>query len=416
MSATPISEIQRLVRKDWGRILAGLTKTTGDLALSEDSLQDALESALIHWQKNGVPSSPPSWLYKVAYRKAIDRIRRSTLHKKKAILLSDLITQENRSYDPEELDRFPDKRLELIFTCCHPALSEKSKIALTLRTIAGLSTEDIAAAFLDNPKTMAQRLSRAKSKIKAAGIPYRLPNQKDLPERLHTVLSVIYLIFNAGYSAGSAQSDSRIELTEEALRLGRLVYLLLPDHPETGGLLALMLLHDSRREARLSNSGIYIPLQFQDRKLWNSEMIFEGDQILKTALAKKNVGPFQLQAAISGVHSHATNWETTDWAQIAALYHLLHQMQPTDVVKINHAVALSYSQSVTAGMAVLESISNRKDLENYPPFLLAKADFLERSGCIKESLPLLKQAIILTEGPAEKSFLDQKYAVLKSRA
>ncbi len=408
MSPSPTREIESIVRKDWGRILAGLAKTTGDVGLAEDSLQEALEAALTHWQKNGLPHSPPGWLYKVAYRKAIDRIRRGNLHQDKINLISTLIDQENETFDPIELDRFPDKRLELIFTCCHPALSEKSKLALTLRTIVGLSTEDIASAFLDDPKTMAQRISRAKSKIKNAGIPYQIPNREDLPSRLQTVLSVIYLIFNAGYSGGTKDPGLRNEMTLEAIRLGRLIKQALPEHPEAAGLLALMLLHDSRRQSRNQSDTGYVPLEFQDRAAWDQHLIEEGDFILKEALSRQSLGPFQLQAAISGVHAHAANWAETDWGQITALYHLLHQMQPTDVIKINYAIALSYRYSIEAGMEMLDSISAGKGRLSYVPYLLAKADLLERNGETEEAIPLLEMAISLTTNPTENAFLANK--------
>lgn len=395
--------IDRCAREEWGRILAALTKSLGDLQLAEDCLQDAVTKAIQVWARDGLPRAPAAWLITTARRRAIDRLRRDADFRMKVPELSYLTDLANIPEDASD-DVIPDKRLEMIFTCCHPALAEKSQIALTLRTLGGLKTEDIAHAFLDKPDAMAARLTRAKKKISAAGIPYEVPASKDLPERTAAVLSVIYLIFNAGYTGASAGKSS---LSDEAIRLARIIHNLLPHDPEVAGLLALMLLHDARRQTRQSVDGTMIPLAKQNRSRWDKAKIREGDRILKEALPLGRVGPYQLQAAISGVHAQAPDWDRTDWAQIAALYDLLYRVQPSSVVRVNQAMAVSYSVSIDAGLVMLQSVAEDPQMAQYQPFFTAKADLLDRNGD-PAAIPAYDTAITLTPHEAERAFLKSK--------
>ncbi|MGB7285595.1 MAG: RNA polymerase sigma factor [Salaquimonas sp.] len=404
------SKIDKTVREEWGRILASLTKTLGDLQLAEDSLQDAVESALRHWAKNGLPNAPAAWLIQTARRKAIDRIRRSKNFSRKEAQITHLMELDAQASIEdamiETVNPIPDKRLEMIFTCCHPALEEKSRIALTLRTIGGLSTEEIANSFLDNTEAMAARLTRAKKKIAQAGIPYEVPKQDTLSERLKSVLSVIYLIFNEGYSASKGDHLIREELCEEALRLVALMEKLLPGEVEITGLHALILLHGSRRTARQDASGRFIPLEHQDRTLWDQNQIRAGTDFLKSALTMGKIGPYQLQAAISACHSEAACWKDTDWAQILALYDLLYASQPSPVVKLNQTYALSFTRPLNEAFQWLQEIE--KELNAYQPFYLVKADLLKRDGNMDAAIDSMKQAIKLTSNEAEKRFLQIK--------
>ena len=390
--------IDATVREEWGRILASLVKTLGDIQLAEDCLQDAVLVAVEKWAKDGLPKSPAAWLISVARRKAIDRLRRSQNFASKQAEIAYLIELDARDATEDEV--VPDKRLEMIFTCCHPALEEKTRVALTLRTLGGLSTEDIAAAFLDKPDAMSQRLVRAKRKISGAGIPYRVPEAVDLDERLASVLTVIYLIFNAGYGTKSA-------LCGEAIRLGRIVYGLMPDETEVAGLLALMLLHDARRAARLGASGEFVPLEAQNRARWDHGQIDEGVRLLKVVLPKGRVGPYQLQAAISAVHGQARSWEATDWVEISALYEVLYRIQPSPVVRINQAVAVSYAISLERGMEMLEDAAKDSKLDRYQPYWAARADFLKRAGSA-EAQACFERAIELSENAEEAAFLRHK--------
>lgn len=402
--------IQTIIREERGRILAHLTQRIGDVQLAEDSLQDAIEIALKKWPGTGVPESPAGWLTTTARNKAIDRLRRDRNFKakqKEIAYLQEPVTSEGVS----DISLIPDKRLEMIFTCCHPALPGKSRIALTLRTLGGLTTEEIAAAFLDRPATMAQRLVRAKSKIRLAGIPYQIPDREQFPERLSGVLSVIYLIFNEGYAASSGQDRQRTYLIDEAIRLGRIMYGLLPDQTEVAGLLALMLLHDSRRFARTDAAGRMVPLEHQDRALWQSHKISEGQNILKMAMAKQRIGPYQLQAAISALHVEAPSWEATDWPQILALYNLLYRINPSPVIRLNQAVATSYVKSPEAGLEVLASIPD-DELKTYQPFFATRADLLRRAGETDQARQAFEHAIALSDNDSEIRFLETRIASL----
>ncbi len=400
---TPAQAIDRVVREEWGRILAALVKSLGDIQLAEDGLQDAVARAMEVWPETGLPDVPAAWLMTTARRKAIDRLRRDARFAARIPELSHLI---DRTQDDEVTkEMIPDKRLEMIFTCCHPSLEQKTQVALTLRTLCGLSTDDIAAAFLDKPATMAQRLVRAKQKIAGAGIPYRIPDRSELAPRVTAVLAVFYLIFNEGYSTLDQRSSG---LTDEALRLGRTLHYLLPNEPEVAGLLALMLLHDARRMARRSPQGAMIPLEDQNRNRWDRAKIKEGDALLRQTLARGAIGPYQIQAAVSGLHAGSPSWSDTDWAQIAALYALLFQMQPTPVVQINHAVAVSYAQSTSDAIALLDHLDKAPNFAHYQPYHAACADIFARHGDVARATQSYAQAMSLASGPAERRFLERK--------
>lgn len=403
--------INSIVREEWGRILAALTKTTNNLELSEDALQDAVEIALERWTEDGLPDSPAAWLIQTARRKAIDRLRRDTRF---AQLQPELtyLTEIQNSTGEEDFEVIPDKRLELIFTCCHPAIEEKTQIALTLRTLGGLTTEEIARCFLDKPQTMAQRLARAKKKIAVAAIPFEVPPADVLPERLSAVLGVIYYIFNEGYAASTGNLVSRGNLVDEAIRLGRILVLLMPKQSETKGLLSLMLLHDSRRRARQDKTGHLISLESQNRNAWDKQKISEGIALIKAALVMQRLGPYQLQAAISAVHAEAKHWEDTDWPQIAALYQLLYRMQPTPVVTINYAVAVSYADSTESALKHLNEVEDMEAIKDYQPFYAAKADILMRAGHETDAIRYYDKAIALTDNEAERQFLKSRLAML----
>ena len=390
--------IERCVREEWGRILASLVKRLGDFQLAEDCLQDAVLVAMDKWAVEGLPQSPAGWLVSVARRKAIDRIRRSANFASKQGEIVYLMELESTKED--EVEGFGDERLNMIFTCCHPALEEKTRVALTLRTLGGLSTEEIAGAFLDKVDAMSARLTRAKKKIAAAGIPYRVPEAEELAERLGSVLTVIYLIFNKGIERG--------DLSGEAIRLGRIVLDLMPNEPEVEGLLALMLVHDARRAARLDEAGAFVPLDAQNRSRWNRAKIEEGVALLKVALARGRVGPFQLQAAIHSVHGQAATWGETDWAEIVALYEVLYREQPSPVVRINQAVAVSYAMSVASGLAMLDEVGAGGALERYQPYWAARADFLGRLGETQLAHESYEHAIELSENKQEREFLRGK--------
>lgn len=409
---TPQRTIDRTVREEWGRILASLVKTVGDLQLAEDSLQDAVVSAMNHWQKNGLPDSPAAWLITAARRKAIDRLRRDRSFASRQDEIAYLIELDNQTLDDDHTEIVPDKRLEMIFTCCHPALAEKTRVALTLRTLGGLTTEEIAHAFLDKPDAMAQRLVRAKKKISLAGIPYKIPDSEVLPERTASVLSVIYLIFNEGYSASAGDTLTRTDLIEEAIRLTRIVHQLMPDDTEVGGLLALMLLHDARRFARTGKQGELVPLEEQNRGRWDKAKIAEGAHILETVLPKQRLGPYQLQAAVSAVHAQSPSWQATDWPQIEALYQLLYAVQPSPVVRINQAVAVSYARSPEAALAMLDEAAINGALDAYQPYYAARADMLARAGRTQDARTCFTTAINLSDNNLEKAFLHDKIANL----
>ncbi len=372
---TAAEQVERIFREEHGRVLAALISQFEDFDLAEDALQDALVNALERWQSDGIPGNPGAWLTTVARRRAIDRIRRTATLERS---LPDPDLQP--SYDEHEMDetQIPDDRLKLMFTCCHPSLALEAQIALTLHTLGGLTTHEIARAFLVPEPTMAQRLARARAKIRNAGIPYRVPPIDLLPERLDALLAVIYLIFNEGYSATSGDEPIRKELCLEAIRLCRVLIALMPGSAETRGLLALMLLHDSRRETRLDAAGELVLLSEQDRSRWDQSEIREGIEVLDEALALKNPGPYQVQAAISSLHAEAPTAEATDWKQIAALYKTLAMMTPSPVIEVNRAVAVGMAEGPQAGLMLIENLGGLA--KDYYPFHVVRADLLRRSG------------------------------------
>lgn len=407
-SLTPEQIIDKTVREEWGRILASLVGGLKDFQLAEDCLQDAVVSAMGHWTKNGLPRSPAGWLITVARRKALDKLRRDQNFATKQAEIAYLLDLENRPLDETLIDSIPDKRLEMIFTCCHPALETKDQIALTLRTLGGLSTDEIAAAFLDTPDAMQKRITRAKKKIIHGSVPYEIPAQSELMSRITSVLSVIYLVFNEGYSTTKGDSLHRKDLTEEAIRLARILVSLLPKDAETAGLLALMLLHDSRRETRTSEEGDLVPLEAQNRKRWNQSKIVEGVAILEKVLPRNELGPYQLQAAISGTHAQSVSWEQTDWDEISTLYELLYTNQPSPVVRINHAVAASYAHSPEVALEMLTELSTFPKIQDYQPYYAALGDVLERAGDFDKASRSYQRAAELSENAREKTFLINK--------
>ncbi len=384
-----------------------------DLGLAEDVLQDACVAALRRWPEDGVPRQPRAWLLRTARHKAIDRFRRDANFKAKRAQLEILVELERKAKPDEMDDTIEDDRLRLVFTCCHPALAEQARVALTLRTIAGLTTTEIARAFLVPETTMAQRIVRAKRKIKAAGIPYRVPPPRLWPERLHSVLSVIYLVFNEGYATTSGHQPTRASLCDEAIRLGRILVDLVPREPEAAGLLALMLLHDSRRRARADESGNLVTLEQQDRGLWNREQIEAGATLLRRAGNLGAAGPYQIQAAISAAHAAAESHDTTDWREITSLYRQLYALLPSPVVALNGAVAVSFADGVDAGLAALTDLERQGALERYQPFHAARADLLRRAGRGQDAAGAYRQALMLTTNVAERRFLEARLQELR---
>jgi RNA polymerase sigma-70 factor (ECF subfamily) len=399
--------IDGVVREQWGYILATLVGHLRDIELAEDVLQDAAVAALRHWPRSGIPDTPRAWLLQTARRKAIDLLRRDARFKVKREQLAQLVELEQQSDDGAE-ESVVDERLSLIFTCCHPALGEQARVALTLRTLGGLTTSEISRAFLLPETTMAQRLVRAKRKIKAANIPYRIPPPDLWPERLTSVLAVVYFIFNEGYSATSGGRLTRGDLCDEAIRLGGILVELAPHEPETGGLLALMLLHDSRRAARVDANGNLVTLERQDRALWNREQIERGERLLQQALAMRQAGPFQVQAAISATHASASSYAETDWHEITGLYRKLYQLQPSWVVKLNEAVALSFAEGPEEGLDALAELEQLELMDRYQPFHAARADLLRRAGKDEEAVVAYRRALELTGNAAERRFLESR--------
>jgi RNA polymerase sigma-70 factor (ECF subfamily) len=401
--------IDTVYRSDWGRIVATLIRLVGDFDVAEEAAQEAFAAAVDQWPASGVPDSPRAWIIQTARHKAIDRIRRRTRFEEKleSYAASGLIaTIEEPDYDTSEI---PDDRLRLIFTCCHPALGHEAQVALTLRMLGGLETDEIARAFLLPTSTMAQRLVRAKRKIRDAGIPYRVPETNDMPARLDAVLTVIYLVFNEGYAATRGKRMVRSDLCAEAIRLGRLVRRLMAPEPptEVTALLALMLLHDSRRDARLDEAGDLILLEDQDRGRWNQQQIVEALPLVEEAL-RGGPGAFALQAAIAAVHCQAGRAEDTDWPQIARLYDLLERLQPSPIVSLNRAVAVAMVDGPHQGLALIDALAANGDLENYHLLHAARADLLRRVGSSVEAAKSYARALALATNDSERRFLERR--------
>jgi RNA polymerase sigma-70 factor (ECF subfamily) len=418
VSADVKAAVDAAFRDEWGRVVATLIRTTGDWDLAEECAQDAFAMALQRWPKDGIPGRPGAWLTTAARHRAIDVLRRKAVGAAKLREVAAMSDQPDPypAYDSgTDHSGVPDDRLRLMFTCCHPALSLEARVALTLRTLAGLTTAEIARAFLASEPTMAKRVVRAKQKIAHAGIPYRVPPAHLLPERTPGVLAVLYLLFNEGYSATAGADLVRQNLSAEAIRLARVLTRLMPDEPEATGLLALMLLHDARRTARLDARGDLVTLEDQDRSRWDSASIDEGVSLLHEALRRGRLGPYQVQAAIAACHATAPTADSTDWPQIAALYRQLAEFLPTPVVELNHAVAVGMAFGPAAGLELVETLEAGRKLAGYHLLPATRADFLRRLGRRQEAAAAYREALELTSTDAERRYLARRLAEVSDR-
>ncbi|HET6177845.1 MAG TPA: RNA polymerase sigma factor [Candidatus Sulfotelmatobacter sp.] len=427
--------MERIFREESGRILATLIRLLGSFDLAEEFLQEAFTAALEVWPQQGMPANPRAWLVSTAQHKAVDALRRrATFDAKREELqkIADLQQQladadehmrrhhmtsgDPTDNSPQGADPFGDDRLRLIFTCCHPALATEAQVALTLRTLCGLTTDEIARGFLVPLPTMAQRLVRAKQKIRDANIPYQIPPERDLPIRIDAVLLVVYLVFNEGYSATSGDTAIRQELCAEAIRLGRILHQLLPRQTEVRALLALMLLHDSRRAARTNDNGEPVLLEDQSRERWNQEQIREGLALIESALQAGPPGPYALQASIAAVHSRAPRPEETDWRQIVALYDLLLQMQRSPVIELNRAAAVAMAEGPATGLRLLDALETSADLREYYLLPAARADLLRRQERWPEAAESYRRALALATNAAAQKFLSRRLSEMESKA
>jgi RNA polymerase sigma-70 factor, ECF subfamily len=410
------AEITSLYREHYGRILASLIRALGNFELAEDALQDAFAAAVEQWPGEGAPKNPAAWIISTARHKAIDKARRQTWFRERRDEIQRMVEFEMTPESDDGANSFPDERLRLIFTCCHPAINRDAQIALSLRTLCGLTTEEIARAFLTPAVTMAQRIVRAQRKIRAAGIPYEVPSGDTLPERLESAMAVIYLVFNEGYSASEGEEIVRRDLCAEAIRLARMLSTLMPQQAEARGLLALMLLHDSRRDARTDSSGDLILLEDQDRSRWDYRQIDEGLGLVAQVMSDSVPGPYAIQAAIAAEHARARRPEDTDWTRIARLYARLLEIRAIPVIALNHAVALAMAHGMPRGLELIEELEASGELSDYYLMWSAKADLLRRMGSLNEAAAAYRRALEVVSNNADRRFLARRLKEVESLA